>query len=251
MLIFCWVQAYKLTCDHCLTQYILRLTSYIKSPGWFHRIRAIYKVIISLVISALVSLALSSISMEGMTRIMIAWDIFAFSEIAMSLFIFFSMCSKQIRVLARFEDSSRAVVFVLVIVATLGSLAGVLLLLGNKGGWMLSKGLETAIYICGVTFSWALLHIMFAFRYAHYYYGDRIGPNTDQIGGLEIPNEKCPDYLDFAYFSFVIGMTFQVSDIQISSRHMRRIALMHGLLSFLFNTVIVALTINVVVELRG
>jgi uncharacterized membrane protein len=214
-------------------------------------LRAIYKLIISLVISALVSLLLSPISMEGRTRVMIAWDIFSLCMILISVVVFFSMCSKQIRVLARFEDSSRVVVFVLVIIATLGSLGGVLLLLGNKGSWMLSRGLETAIYICGVTFSWILLHIMFTFRYAHYYYGDRVGKNTDQIGGLEIPDEKCPDYLDFAYFSFVIGMTFQVSDITISSRHMRRIALMHGLLSFVFNTVIVALTINVVVELKG
>jgi len=189
--------------------------------------------------------------MEGMTRIMIAWDVFSFCMIGISVVIFFSMCSKQIRVLAQFEDSSRVAVFVLVIMATLGSLAGVLLLLGNKGGWMLNKGLETAIYICGVTFSWILLHIMFTFRYAHYYYGDRVGKNSPQIGGLDIPDEKCPDYLDFAYFSFVIGMTFQVSDITISSRHMRRMALLHGLLSFIFNTVIVALTINVVVELRG
>jgi uncharacterized membrane protein len=60
-----------------------------------------------------------------------------------------------------------------------------------------------------------------------------------------------PDYLDFAYFSFVIGMTFQVSDIEISSRAIRRLVLVHGLLSFLFNTVIVALTINVIVDLKG
>jgi uncharacterized membrane protein len=205
----------------------------------------------SLAVSALVSVALSTVAMEGMTRIMVAWDIFSFSMIVWSVTVFMSMCSKEIRVLARFEDSSRFVVFVIVIIASLGSLAGILLLLGNKGSWLLPKGLETFIYITGVTFSWILLHIMFTFRYAHYYYGDRIGKNTDAIGGLEIPDEKYPDYLDFAYFSFVIGMTFQVSDITISSRHIRRMALLHGLLSFIFNTVIVALTINLVVELRG
>ena len=205
----------------------------------------------SLAVSALVSAVLSSVAMEGMTRIMVAWDIFSFSMIVLSVTVFMSMCSKEIRVLARFEDSSRFVVFVIVIVASLGSLAGILLLLGNKGSWLLPKGLETFIYITGVTFSWILLHIMFTFRYAHYYYGDRVGKNTDTVGGLEIPDEKCPDYLDFAYFSFVIGMTFQVSDITISSRHIRRLALLHGLLSFVFNTVIVALTINLVVELRG
>jgi uncharacterized membrane protein len=227
------------------------LTEYLKSPGWFHKIKAIYKLINSLVVSALISLALASIPMEGMTRIMVAWDIFSFCMILWSFALFATMCSKQIRVLAQFEDSSRFVVFVIVIIASLGSLAGILLLLGNKGSWLLPKGLETFIYIAGVTFSWLLLHTMFTFRYAHYYYGDRIGPQSTKVGGLEIPDEKCPDYLDFAYFSFVIGMTFQVSDITISSRHIRRLALLHGLLSFVFNTVIVALTINLVVELRG
>jgi len=82
-------------------------------------------------------------------------------------------------------------------------------------------------------------------------YGDHpLDPDTHTVG-LQIPNELWPDYLDFAYFAFVIGMTFQVSDIEISSRTIRRVALVHGLLSFLFNTVIVALTINVVVDLRS
>ena len=82
-------------------------------------------------------------------------------------------------------------------------------------------------------------------HYAHAYYSDEDeDPNTSGVGGLEFPNEKEPDFLDFAYFSFVIGMTCQVSDVQISSPGIRRLALVHGLLSFLFNTVILALTVN-------
>jgi len=69
--------------------------------------------------------------------------------------------------------------------------------------------------------------------------------------GIDIPEEPSPDYLDFAYFSFVIGMTFQVSDSRITSREIRRLALLHSLLSFLFNTVIVALSINVILELKS
>jgi uncharacterized membrane protein len=99
--------------------------------------------------------------------------------------------------------------------------------------------------------SWFLLHTMFAYRYALLYYGDHpLDPDQHTVG-LQIPNELWPDYLDFAYFAFVIGMTFQVSDIEISSRTIRRVALVHGILSFLFNTVIVALTINVVVDLKN
>jgi uncharacterized membrane protein len=82
-------------------------------------------------------------------------------------------------------------------------------------------------------------------HYAHAYYrDDDDDPNTTASGGLEFPNEKEPDFLDFAYFSFVIGMTCQVSDVQVSSRGIRRLALVHGLLSFLFNTVVLALAIN-------
>jgi uncharacterized membrane protein len=170
--------------------------------------------------------------------------------IVISAVIFSSMRPRQIRVLAKQEDAGRIVVFLIVLAATLGSLFGVLLLLGNTK-WMLGKGLETAIYITGVICSWVLLHTIFAYRYALLYYGEHpLDPDIHTVG-LQIPNELWPDYLDFAYFSFVIGMTFQVSDIEISSRTIRRLALLHGMLSFLFNTVIVALTINVIVDLKG
>ncbi len=161
---------------------------------------------------------------------MIGWDCFSLCMIIISGVIFFSMRPRQIRVLAKTEDAGRIVVFFIVLIATIGSLLGVLLLLGS---------------------SWLLLHTMFAYRYAVLYYGEHpLDPDIHTVG-LQIPNELWPDYLDFAYFSFVIGMTFQVSDIEISSRVIRRVALMHGMLSFLFNTVIVALTINVIVDLRN
>ena len=189
--------------------------------------------------------------MEGMTRIMIGWDCFSLCMIIISVVIFSSMRPRQIRVLAKTEDSGRIVVFFIVLIATIGSLLGVMLLLGNKHAWLLKKGIETFIYISGVICSWVLLHTMFAYRYALLYYGDHpLDPDTHTVG-LQIPNELWPDYLDFCYFSFVIGMTFQVSDIEISSRTIRRVALIHGMLSFLFNTVIVALTINVIVDLRN
>ena len=84
---------------------------------------------------------------------------------------------------------------------------------------------------------------MFTLRYAHLYYGNRSSKNQ-RPGGLDFPHEDEPDYLDFAYFSFVIGMTSQVSDVAIGSRTIRRTALVHGLLSFGFNAIIIALTIS-------
>lgn len=189
--------------------------------------------------------------MESMTRVMIGWDVFSACMLIISGLIFFSMHPKQIRVLAKTEDAGRIIVFVIVLISTIGSLLGVLLLLGNKDHWMLARGLETFVYIAGVTFSWFLLHAIFTYRYALLYYGAHpTNPDPSNVG-LQIPNELWPDYLDFAYFAYVIGMTFQVSDIEISSRVIRRTALVHGILSFLFNTVIVALTINVIVDMKG
>jgi uncharacterized membrane protein len=139
----------------------------------------------------------------------------------------------------------------IVLISTLSSLVGIFLLLLNKQQWLLNKYIETLIYVSGVNFSWLLLHIIFTFRYAHLYYAGGQSGDVKCSPALEIHNESNPDYLDFAYFSFVIGMTFQVSDISIVSRQIRRLALLHGLLSFLFNTVIVALSINVIIDLKS
>ena len=91
--------------------------------------------------------------------------------------------------------------------------------------------------------SWALVHTLYTFHYAHLYYKTKGGK------GLDYPGDEKPDYLDFAYFSFVMGCTFQVSDVEISSKEIRRVALFHGLLSFALNTFVVALTINIIAGL--
>ena len=101
-----------------------------------------------------------------MTRIMIGWDSFSLCMLIISALLFTSMHPREIRLLAKTEDAGRIVVFVIVLIATIGSLAGVMVLLGNKSGWILSKGLETFIYIGGVTCSWFLLHAIFTYRYA-------------------------------------------------------------------------------------
>ena len=90
-----------------------------------------------------------------------------------------------------------------------------------------------------------MTHVTFAFRYAHEYYTSDVAPPPEFDRGLEFPGEKRPDYLDFVYFALVLGMTFQVSDVQITSRKLRRLATLHGLIGFLYNTVILALTVNI------
>ena len=98
--------------------------------------------------------------------------------------------------------------------------------------------------------SWSLMHTVFALHYAHIYYrkdDDDVGAEDD--GGLQFPGETEPGFMDFSYFSFVIGMTCQVSDVQVTSRRIRKLALIHGVLSFVFNTAILALSINIISSL--
>ncbi|HLY69653.1 MAG TPA: DUF1345 domain-containing protein [Puia sp.] len=219
----------------------------------FNRMPAANKLLIafSACVITFFILIVSGLQMEWITRIMISWDVFSMVLILMSAVTFFTMKPRQIRLLVKNQDASRSVVFMIVLISTVSSLVGIFLLLLNKQQWLLNKYVETLIYISGVNFSWLLLHIIFTFRYAHLYYANNQSGDVNWVPALEIHNELNPDYLDFAYFSFVIGMTFQVSDISIVSRQIRRLALLHGLLSFLFNTVIVALSINVIIDLKS
>jgi uncharacterized membrane protein len=93
-----------------------------------------------------------------------------------------------------------------------------------------------------IVLTWLFINVMFALHYAHGFYGDYGKPHQ----GLEFPGRENPDYWDFAYFSIVIGMTFQVSDVQITSRELRRVVLLHSVIAFFFNVFIIAVTVNIV-----
>ncbi len=101
---------------------------------------------------------------------------------------------------------------------------------------------HVALVAATLVLSWLVTQAVFASRYAHEFYETR--RDGTLRGGLLFPGEEAPDYWDFLYFSIVLGMTFQVSDVQISDRQMRRLAAVQGFLGFLFNTVIIALTVN-------
>jgi uncharacterized membrane protein len=111
-----------------------------------------------------------------------------------------------------------------------------------------TRGVHVGLVAGTLILSWLVTHVVFAFRYAHEYYAT--APGAVRVkGGLTFPGDDPPDYWDFAYFALVVGMTFQVSDVQITSRKLRRLALLHGMIGFMFNTVIVALTVNIAASL--
>jgi uncharacterized membrane protein len=101
-----------------------------------------------------------------------------------------------------------------------------------------------ALGLVALVGSWLMMHTIYAFHYAHRYYIDRRDGSPD--GGLDFPGKDEPDYFDFLYYAYVVGMTTQVSDVQATSREMRRLTLVHSVLAFAFNMLVLALSVNVV-----
>jgi uncharacterized membrane protein len=106
------------------------------------------------------------------------------------------------------------------------------------------RAFHIALVAATLLLSWLVTHTLFAIRYAHEYY-EINEASGDLARGLEFPGGQAPDYWDFFYFALVLGMTFQVSDVTIQARSLRRVATAHGILGFLFNTVILALSVNI------
>ena len=133
------------------------------------------------------------------------------------------------------------------IVAACMSLLAVILVLQEHKALQKIGGLHLFMAAMAVIESWLLIHTVFTLHYAHVFYRSMQEADVEGSGGgLIFPGGDNPDYEDFAYFSFVVGMTCQVSDVNVSSRSMRRLTLLHGLLSFAFNTMILALSINII-----
>jgi uncharacterized membrane protein len=140
---------------------------------------------------------------------------------------------------ATIEDSSRGAAIVVVTTASVLSLAGMaagLVKASHVGHSM--RVVLTVMSVATVVSAWAVVHTMYALRYAHIYY-------SDPIGGIDFHNDEMPDYHDFAYLAFTVGMSFAVSDTDINNRTVRRAVARHALLSYLFGAVVVGMTINV------
>ncbi|MFI4969279.1 MAG: DUF1345 domain-containing protein [Lysobacterales bacterium] len=173
--------------------------------------------------------------------ILLAFDIATLVFLGAIAHMFAGADTAEIRVRARKEDQGR---FGVLCTSVLVS-AVVLVALGTELHAGAAGGLPGIALAAGtLMLSWLFMNTMFAVHYAHAYYGD--GISDDHRGGLEFPSNEPPDYWDFAYFAIVIGMTFQVSDVQISDRRLRRAVLVHSIIAFFFNVVIVAISVNVV-----
>lgn len=153
------------------------------------------------------------------------------------------------RRIAQQQDEGRIVILSLITAAACISILAIGFLLHDKGSLSEHFALHLGLSVLTIIASWMLVHTIFAIHYAHAYYQNHQTSQECQAGGLDFPGEAEPDYWDFLYFSFVIGMTSQVSDVQTTSGAMRRLALGHGVLSFFFNTTILAMGINIIAGL--
>jgi len=186
----------------------------------------------------LLAYALLPASLRQVTRALLGWDIC----IAVYLLLVFIMVVRSglthIKRNAALQDDGR---FVILMVAALGAFASIAAIVSELGA---SHHSAPALTLATVTIalSWAAVHTIFALHYAHEFY------RGAKPGGLQFPSgdqHENADYWDFVYFSFVIGMTAQVSDVGITDKTIRRTATAHGIVSFIYNTALVALMVNI------
>lgn len=175
--------------------------------------------------------------------VLTGWNIAAVIYLVMVWVAVYRLNADATNRMAGREDPSNPVAELVVVAASIAALVAVgfaLVRAGQASGS--TKALLIGLGTVSVVVSWLVVHTVYMLRYARTYYGD-------PAGGIEFNDEDRPAYLDFAYFSFTIGMTFQVSDTSITSKGIRRLALNHALLSYLFGAVILATAINVFASL--
>ncbi len=180
-----------------------------------------------------------------LTRGIISWDIGCAAYLMLIAAMFTTQKQASIAADAERQEEGEWTIFWFTVAGTFASFAAII------GEFSVSKDLpasvrgeHVALVAATLLLSWLMTHTLFALRYAHEYY-ERAPDGVTFTRGIEFPGGEAPDYWDFFYFAVVLGMTFQVSDVQITVRKFRRLATAHGLLGFLFNTVILALSVNI------
>jgi uncharacterized membrane protein len=177
-------------------------------------------------------------SLRLVTRLLIGWDVFVAAYLLL-VYVMMARCGQaHIRRSAILQDDGSIIIL---LVGALGAFASIAAIVFELGAGHRTPP-ELALATTTIALSWAAVHTTFALHYAHEFY------RGAKAGGLAFPSgdkPEEPDYWDFVYFSFVIGMTAQVSDVGITTKTIRRIATAHGIVSFIFNTALVALMVNI------
>jgi uncharacterized membrane protein len=190
------------------------------------------------ILVAIVAFFLLPGSLRLVTRLLLAWDSFAGLYLVLAYIMIFRCGLVHIRRNAALQDDGR---FLILLMTALGAFASIAAIVFELGATNRSAP-QLALATLTIVLSWATVHTIFALHYAHDYY------RGAKPGGLQFPSgdqHDHADYWDFVYFSFVIGMTAQVSDVGITDKIIRRTATVHGIISFVFNTALLALMVNI------
>jgi uncharacterized membrane protein len=185
-------------------------------------------------------------------RALIAWNVGTWAEIIMTWIIILSSNSHNTKARAERNDPGRRFVHVSVLVSAALSLVASIALMREHEAKAENQFLWWIVCLSGVVGAWVLNHTSWTMRYARMYYRrTRNNGSVRVVGGLSFPGDLEPDDLDFAYFAFTIGSCFQTSDVAITSRSIRRMALVHAIQSFAYNTTVIAFMLNVMFSLMS
>ena len=178
-------------------------------------------------------------------RMLMAGDVFFAAYILVLATVSARITPEELDRKADIEDEGIGLVVLVSLVMIAFCLFAIIQLLHHKGA---PDWLALVLAAAGAPLGWFMLHMLMAFHYAYLFYSD---PSGQGGRGLQFPDTEEPGAADFLYYSFVLGMTAQVSDVQISSRRVRRVTLGHSIVAFFFNTVLIAMAVNGVVALAG
>ena len=183
------------------------------------------------------------------TCLLLSWNVATWMYLLVTLRMMLKTSTQNILQRARDLDESKWVIMCAVLVAVLVCLVGIVVQLSQTHSQVLWLEVEDIVLTIATIFStWLLMHTMFAIHYAHDYY---LAKSRDEEPGLDFPKTEQPDYFDFIYFSYIVGTSAQTADTAVTSRLMRRLNIFHCVLSFAFNTVILAIAINVTAGFIG
>jgi len=216
-----------------------------RQSSWIARFGAKQRLATALFIAA-ASFFAQTDAISVHTRLVAGWDLGALTYLGLAWTHIARSDAKDTRAHALSQDQSGYVIFLFVVGAACASLVAIGFVAGTIRGlpfW--ERAWHLTLTIAALVSSWLLIQTVFALHYAHRYYA---GPHGESgaTAPLVFPGGRDPDYLDFAYYSFVVGMTSQVSDVAVASRGMRRLTMIHGVLAFLFNIAVLALSINII-----
>jgi uncharacterized membrane protein len=205
------------------------------------------RLVISIAIGMAVTLGLAMTDWSMATKLLLGWDIGVVLYLTLAYQLMITYGVTEIRRRAAEDDEGALALLMLTGLSGLAIMGAIIAELGiAKVSGQPRSGLGVTLAMATILVSWAFVHTIFALHYAHEYYGER---GDHAMGGLTFPGRQSPDYWDFLYFSLVIAMTSQVSDVVITSKVIRRLVMVHGALAFFFNVAVFALTVNIVSNL--